>query len=259
MNPQIAKRVQQITLYLVLIAIWEILVSYLKFGNRLLPSPSAIAFELADNFFSKYNIANSTIVTLQEVAYGFAAALIFGIAIAIALASSNTIRNLLGPLINAIQAVPKSALAPLLVLWFGFGLLSKVVLTFLLAFFPIIVNGLLGLTSVEPELLDLLRVMQTPKLKEFTKVRLPNSLPYFIAGIRIAIPLSVIGAVVGEFISAEVGLGWIILNATYTLNVNLLFAALAFLVFIAMLLNQFVGWAEPRLIPWHISERDRRR
>jgi NitT/TauT family transport system permease protein len=249
------KRILQFTVYVSFFILWEIVVKIFGFGGRLLPAPSDIFDSLLANFFAQYNIANSTLITMQEVFLGFILAVSLGILLGMVLAYSQIVRDIITPILMAIQAIPKSAIAPLLVLWFGFGLLSKIMLTFLLSFFPILINSLLGFTSVEPQLLDLLRLMRASTMKIFIKVRVPNSLPYILAALRVAIPLAVIGAVIGEFIAAEAGLGWIILNATYALDVSLTFAALFFLVFLTLIINQIVAYLENRLIPWHITKR----
>lgn len=255
LNKRIRSNLERIGVYAVVLVLWEIAVDYFNFGNRLFPAPTAIGDQLAINFISHYNIAYSTLVTLEEVFLGFGLAFIAGLGIALLIASSNWIRGVVYPVLLWFQSIPKTSIAPLLILWFGHEILSKIMLVFFMSFFPIIVNGTLGLSSVEPELIDLMRIMRTPTRKIFTKVRIPNAMPNIFAAIHIAIPLAVIGAVVGEFMAANAGLGWVILHSTYDLEVALTFAVLIFLAFIAYLLDLIIEYGENRIIPWHVTKR----
>ncbi|NIM20050.1 MAG: ABC transporter permease subunit, partial [Candidatus Latescibacteria bacterium] len=168
---------------------------------------------------------------------------------------SRHLQNTIYPLIVILYAMPKSALAPLMVIWIGYGMLSKMAISFLVAFFPIVVNTVVGLREVEPELLDLARINRASQLDVFTKIRLPNSLPYMFAGIKVALILSVTGAIVAEFVAANEGLGYLILQALYSLDTALTLVILLILALLSLALFLTVQLLQKKIAPWSAEVR----
>ncbi|WP_369824575.1 ABC transporter permease [Cellulosimicrobium sp. CUA-896] len=159
------------------------------------------------------------------------------------------------PLILFAQVIPKIAIAPILVVWFGFGLTPKIVLAVLIAFFPVVVSAVAGLRSTDPELLELSATMGASRWKTFRKIRFPGALPQLMSGLKVAVTLAVVGAVVGEFVGADRGLGYVLLLASGNLDAPLLFADLILMSLIGVVLFLLVELLERLLIPWHASRR----
>ena len=196
--------------FLALIVLWQVLVTVIKIPTFILPTPG----ELVASFVKKLPILGShSFITFIEAVGGFLVSLILGVGFAIAVVYSPHLQNTIYPLIVILYAMPKSAFAPLMVIWVGYGLFSKIAIAFLVAFFPIVVNTVVGLREIEPELLELARINRASELDVFKKIRLPNSLPYLFAGIKVAIVLSVTGAIVAEFVAANEGLSYLLLQA----------------------------------------------
>jgi NitT/TauT family transport system permease protein len=226
--------------------VWELISRFLV-PNYLLPAPSRIFFRMLT--FSAMWLHTS--ITLNEVLLGFATGIIGGILLAIPIAHSKHLQRGLYPLLTFSQSIPKSALAPLFIVWFGLGLLPKVAIAFLITFFPILVNSLNGLVVTETELLDLMRSLHASKLQILVKIRLPRSLPFIFSGLEIAAPLSVIGAVIAEFIAGDRGLGYLVMLATYLRDTPLLFASIVTMAIIGLVMFWAVVIAERFLLPWY--------
>ena len=191
-------------------------------------------------------------VTLKATLYGFLLALGIGIPIAVAISSSKILNWMFSPLLIALQSVPKVALAPLVLVWLGTGIESKLAIAWLVAFFPIVVDTSAGLQSTPPELLELARSLRASRWQIFWKVQLPAALPFVMTGAKVAVTLAVIGAVIGEFIGSSEGLGHLLLSATSQINTPLAFAslfALAALGMLAYLLVVIVEWLLRPLLP----------
>lgn len=212
-----------IVLVIVIIVAWEALIPILGVSRFMIARPTEIAESLgsfADLFLS------SAMVTSGEIFWGFLLSIVVGVGIALLLTWFAPLERAVLPLVVALQIVPKVALAPLLILWFGFGDLPKIILIMLIAFFPITLNMRVGLSSVSPDLLLLMRSVGASKFQVMTRIRVPTSLPYLFAGLRIAVTFSVIGAVVAEFAGANQGLGFLIQYASTQLDTPLLFGGL---------------------------------
>jgi NitT/TauT family transport system permease protein len=166
------------------------------------------------------------------------------------------LQNTIYPLIVILYAMPKSAFAPLMVIWVGYGLFSKIAIAFLVAFFPIVVNTVVGLKEVEPELLELARVNRGSEWDVFKKIRLPNSLPYMFAGIKVAIVLSVTGAIVAEFVAANEGLGYLVLQANYNLDTAFALVILLILAVLSLGLFWLAEICQRKLAPWSAAVRE---
>lgn len=240
------------SLTLALIVAWELAVRLFSVPDYLLPPPSGIAAELVAQFTL---LARHCAVTLGEIGVGLAAAVAGGAVLAVAMALVPFLQRGLYPLLAFLQAVPKVTVAPLFVIWMGYGLGSKVLMVFLIAFFPIAVNLTTGLLLVDPNLLRLTRFYRATAWQVFRTVRVPNAVPFFVAGLRIAVVLAVVGAVVSEFVGADRGLGYLILLCNAELRTPLLFACLIWLGAIGVGLFALVQWLERWLSPW---ARDRR-
>ncbi len=234
------------TLVGVLIA-WEAATHAFRIPRFVMPAPSAI---LAEGWDWRYRFLGHAWVTLYETLGGFALSIVVGVPLAVLIVYSPTLKNALYPLIVLAQSVPKIAIAPVLLLMLGHGEIPKVIVAFLVAFFPVVVDTATGLAATPPELLDLSRSYRASAFKTFLKVRLPMAMPFFFAGAKVAITLSVIGAVVGEFVGSDKGLGYVILSATSYWKTELAFSSMILLSVMAIVLFGAVALVERLVCPW---------
>ena len=239
---------------LAFLAIWEVAVAVLKVPAYLLPPPTAIIRVFIDEFAK---IAFHGWVTTYEMLLGYALAVGIGIPLAIAITSSERFDRFVMPQMLFFQVVPKVAIAPLFLVWFGVGALPKVLVAFLISFFPIVIDAAVGLRSMSGEMRDLARSMGASRLQVFAQFRLPTSLPYLFSGLKVAATLAVAGAVVGEFVGADKGLGYLLLVTNSNLETALMFATLFALTFIGLAFFYAVEFLEALLIPWHVTHRVR--
>jgi NitT/TauT family transport system permease protein len=195
-----------------------------------------------------------TVVTFSEVIAGLALGAFLATALGYGLAKSTTLERVLSPYIVASQSIPIVAVAPLLVIWFGPGRLSKVLICALIVFFPVLVNTVVGVRSVPEELHDLMRSLRATKSQVFLKLEVPAAMPVLLGGLKIGATLSVIGAVVGEFVGSDQGLGFLINLGGGLYDTPLVFVAVFTLVAMALMLYSIVAAAERRLLAWRISE-----
>lgn len=221
-------------------------------ANYLVPRPGQVWDRIVGDWSS---LMYHSYVTLYETVVGFLLASVLGLGTAVLIAYSRTMDKALYPIVLFAQVIPKIAIAPLLVVWFGNGLTPKIILAVLIAFFPVVVSGVAGLRSTDPELLELSSTMGASRWQTFRKIRFPNALPHLMAGEKVAVTLAVVGAVVGEFVGASEGLGYVLLVANGNLDSAQLFAALILMSLIGILLFVIVEVAEALLIPWHASRR----
>lgn len=196
-------------------------------------------------------------ITLWEVLGGLSLGLISATTLGYLLAKSRRLEQLLTPLIVASQSVPVVAIAPLLVIWFGSGMTSKMLISALIVFFPILINTIVGVRSVPEDLHDLMRSLQATRWQTFKKLEAPAAMPVFLGGLRIGATLSVIGAVVGEFVSANRGLGFLILTSDQTYDTAMVFVVVFSLVGMALTLYSLVVWLENRLLGWQSRQENR--
>lgn len=243
----------QILFGIAAIAAWDIAVREFAVPSYLVPKPEAVALIFAQNW--QYLLFHSW-VTLAEILVGFVLAVVIALPLAVLIVYSRPMERLIFPLLVASQSVPKVAIAPLLIFWAGIGMFPKVLVALLIAFFPIVVDTVIGLRSVETEMLHLTRSMGASAPKTFLKVRLPTALPYIFAGLKVAITLAVVGAVVAEFIQADAGLGYALLLASASMNTAMSFAVIIVLTFIGIALFAIVGALGDRLTYWHVSHRE---
>ncbi len=231
-----------------IVGLWELASRFTDVPVYILPAPSAIVERLVRSWPLLWE---HSIVTLTEIGIGFAVGVALGLALAIPIAYSTIFRNTIYPLIVASQAVPKIAIAPLMVLWLGFDIMPKIVVTALMVFFPVTVTAAEGFSSVDRNLLDLLRSVHASPAQIFFKIRFPHALPQIFSGLKIGITLAVVGAVVGEWVGADSGLGYLLVYANTLLDSTLLFASLILLIAIGVVLFVIVGVLERLLLPWH--------
>lgn len=198
-----------------------------------------------------------TLVTTGETVAGFVIAAVVGVLVAVLMVYSPALEKTFYPLILFAQVIPKIAIAPLFVVWLGFGASPKILVAVLMAFFPVVISGISGLRSVDPELLELTSTMGASRVRTFWKVRFPAALPELLSGLKVAATLAVTGAVVGEFVGANSGLGYVILQANGNVDTAMLFAALIIMSALGVLLFAAIQVAEALLIPWHASRRNR--
>jgi NitT/TauT family transport system permease protein len=207
---------------LILLA-WQVLVPWAEIPSLILPTPSEIVVAMVKHYRL---LLSDTQVTLFEVLYGFVLAIAVGIPLALGIFYSPFFGKAIYPILVALQTVPKVALAPILVLWFGFGLIPKVAISFLISVFPIVIATVVGLAALEREMVHLVRSMGANEWQTFVKVRLPAALPSIFGGFKVGIGLAVVGAVIGEYIAAERGLGYRQLSANLQFDSALNFASL---------------------------------
>lgn len=224
-----------------LIVFWELLCRFAKIPVWLLPAPSMVVAALWEWLpLLPVHVA----ATLTAVLGGFVLALAAGIPTAVAMVYSPFLRRVILPILVTLQSVPKIALAPLLLIWVGYGVPSNILISAIVAVFPILINTEAGLDSVQPELLDLTRSYDASALKVFWKVRLPWALPFVLSAMKIAISLSVIGAVVGEFVGSDKGLGYLIVTASSTMNTALVFGVIVVLSILGIMCFYMIVFVE---------------
>src|SRR6266852_2224653 len=236
------------------LAVWEVGTRVFGIPSYLLPAPSKIVVSFAEHagLLLKHGW-----VTTVEIVLGYLLSIVVGVPLAFAIFMWPAFSRSVLPLLVSSQAMPKVAVAPLLLVWFGFGLLPKVLVAFLIAFFPIVISTVVGLASIEPEKIDLARSMGFGPVATFFKVRLPNALPSIFGGLKISITLAVVGAVVGEFVGGDAGLGYLLMVANGGMDTQLLFAGIVALTILGVALFLLVELAERLAIPRHIIAGDR--
>lgn len=229
---------------------WQLL--GLEVPRYLLPTPLDTARELIAR---APLLGRHALVTLQEIILGFLLGVAVSVPCGLAVAFSRAVERSVMPVLVFTQLIPKIALAPLFIIWFGFGLFPKVFMTFLLSFFPIVIDAVVGFRSLDQEIVYLTRSMGLSPWRAFVKVRLPHALPNIFAGLKVAITLATVGAIIGEFVGSDRGLGYLLLVAGGDLRTDLLFATLGVLTGIGLVLYYLMALLERIAIPWHISRR----
>jgi NitT/TauT family transport system permease protein len=235
-----------------IVTLWEAACHALAIPRYILPAPSAIAVEL---WKQRWVLLENSVPTLGVIVLSFLLAILIGLPLAMLIVWSNSLKLALYPILVSSQTVPKVAIAPLFVLWLGYGIFPKVLVTFLICFFPITIDAVVGLRSVPLETLLLARSIGASGWKTFIKIKLPHALPNIFAGLKVAITLAVVGSIVAEFVGADRGLGYILMSATGNLETTFLFADLVVLVVLGMALYLAIEGLESALIPWHVSKR----
>jgi NitT/TauT family transport system permease protein len=235
---------------LAIFVVWELAVHLFGIRTFILPAPSEI---LVDTVKMGAPVWNHTLATLVTVLWGFALSVAISLPLAALLSMSETVSKVVYPVLVVLQSVPKVALAPVLIIAFGAGELPRVIVTFLVAFFPLVVSAATGMQAVPPELVELGRSLNASKLKEVWRIRIPFAVPFIFSGMKVAIALAVVGAVVGEFVAADKGLGYLITTSMAFFKTPVAFGAVILLALMGVVLFQLVALAERIFFPWSSS------
>jgi NitT/TauT family transport system permease protein len=234
--------------FLCLIILWQILVPLLRIPDYLLPTPLGIVEEFREK--GGLILAHS-LPTLFETVAGFLIGVVVGVCAALGIVYSRFLWLTIYPSLVVVGSIPRIAIAPLILIWLGIdSLWSKVTIAFLVAFFPMVINSVVGFSQIETEMLDLAKTMGMSRWTEFRKIRLPNSMPYLFAGFKASIALAVIGAVVAEFVAGQSGLGYLIIIGNDELDAPLIFASIIMLAVMSLGLFGIIIGLEKKLMPW---------
>lgn len=243
-----------VLVFVVVLLIWTAYIRIMGLSPLVLPTPYAVWESLVENTMNGH-LPGHAWTTLTEIILGFLLGSALGIALGVITAQSELMRAILGPYILASQAMPKLALAPIMVVWLGFGIAPKVVITALVCFFPLLENTIIGLTSTNPHQLELFRAPTAKGWQTFLKLRVPSALPVIFAGLRVAITLAVVGAVVGEYVGANKGLGALVIVTQGSFDTPLMFAIFVYLTVIGIVLYKIMQWLESTFFAWRYIKR----
>jgi NitT/TauT family transport system permease protein len=241
-----------VSFFIALVILWEVLLPFARIPRWLLPIPSDIYVSFIETAFL---LPNHVLTTLLEIVAGFGIGSAIGMGLGIAIWYSKLMSKILYPLAVSIKTIPIIAIAPLITIWFGFGLTSKIVIAAIISFFPLVVNTATGLRSVDSELIDLLRSLSAKELQIFSKVRAIWCVPYIFSGLKVAITLSVVGAVVGEFVGAQSGLGYLLTNAVAYIDTPTIFVVLVLLSALGISLFGVIILIERVVAPWSVGKK----
>jgi NitT/TauT family transport system permease protein len=247
MQARIAQLIYPLIGLAVIFIVWQSYADLFHVSRIVLPSPADILYASWRNFRL---LLRETWPTFFESVCGFALALVIGVPMAVCVANSRLLNLALYPILIATQSVPKVAIAPIILVWFGLGMESKLAIAFLVAFFPVVVDTATGLRETPPGLIELGRSLRASAWQMFWKVQFPAALPFIFSGAKVAVTLAVIGAVIGEFIGSVNGLGNLLLSANAQLNGPLAWAALIWLSVLGVLLFAAVAVAQRLVMPW---------
>jgi NitT/TauT family transport system permease protein len=250
---RIGEGVLPVGVFLLMLVLWEVAVRVFSPPEYILPAPTDIWRAALD---SHSVLWTNLVITARELVIGFVLAVAISLPLAMILVASRVVWQALFPVLVVLQTVPKVAVAPLFVVWFGFTTTPKILTTFLICFFPVLLNTITGLRSANPEMNDMLHTLGGGAWATFRRVQFPTALPYFFAGLKIAVTLALIGAVVAEFVGSTEGLGYMLLQANANLRTSLLFAIIILLTFLGLMLFYVVELIERLTIPWHSTHRD---
>lgn len=234
---------------LVVIGLWEAVTVAGWIEPHLVPRPSMVALALY-RVYANGTILPHLVATSTEMFGGFAIGSVVALAAAAIVAEFRAVERCVYPLVAALQSMPKVALAPLLIVWFGFGLASKVVLVALICFFPIFVNAITGMQAARPELIDLYRAFSASRWRIFLDIKLPSAAGSIFAGLQVGLVLALLGAVVGEFVAAQEGLGSLIQASSLNFDVPVMFACIVTLATMGAVASSLMRWAQRRIVFW---------
>ncbi len=240
----------------VLVAIWDVSVRFFSIPDYLLPSPTAVLTSLINGFID-HSLWPHIATTLGETLAGYIIGSFLAILLGMALAESLTFERFVWPLLIALQATPKVALGPIILVWFGFGAASKIVLVTLVCFFPLFVNTVNGIRRTDPELLDACRAFSASRGYLLLQVKLPSAAGEIFAGLQIGVALALIGAVVAEFLSAQRGLGYLIASSSVNMSLSTMFAGVFLLALIGLCGALAVRWLQQRVVFWEAGGKQR--
>jgi NitT/TauT family transport system permease protein len=245
--------VRPVLLLVLIVVLWDLTIRLFKIPAYQIPAPADVVAVLLSDW---PELLRQSWPTTYATLWGFLLSAVFGIPVAMLIAGSKTVESYVYPLLVFSQSVPKVAIAPLFVVWFGFGIIPKVISAFLLGFFPVVVSAVQGFKSVDPDMVDLARAMQGSRLQVFRAVNLPHALPAIFSGLKVSVTLAVVGAVVGEFVGSNSGIGYVLQRSIGTFDLPTMFAALVILALLGVVLFWIVDRIERLIIPWHVSHRE---
>ena len=247
----IRKRIGAMAIFLLFFLVWEFAVRIFDIKEYLLPPPSKVWTE----FWKRHEIVMAGAwVTTQEMLVGYGFAIVVSIPLALWITWSRFMEQSVYPVIVFLQIVPKIAVAPLFIIWFGFGFTPKVLVVFLLCFFPIVVSGIAGFKSADKDVMDFARTTGASGLRLFMKIRLPQALPHIFTGLKVGAALAATAAVVAEFVASDRGLGYLLLQYNGQLETPMVFATIVLLSLIGLVVYYAVEIVERITIPWHVSQ-----
>jgi NitT/TauT family transport system permease protein len=236
-----------VILFAAVLAIWQLAVSVVGIREYILPSPSSVLHALTSG---EIPWLSHVWITTIEIVGAFLLAGVVGVALGIAIAWSETLARALVPFLVFVNTLPKVAVAPLFLLWLGYGILPNMLIGALIGFFPVVINTAVGLTQVDPEMLDLGRVFSAPKWKIFAKIRIPNAYPYILSALKVTATAAVVGAIVGEFVASQKGLGYVIITTQGSMNTPVAFAALVWISVVGLAVYGAVVLMTRWIAPW---------
>jgi NitT/TauT family transport system permease protein len=235
------------------LALWEGLVWLFKVPVFILPAPSQVIVTIVEQW---WYLLSQLAITTFAAGLGLVMAVVFGLAAGAAITASRLVDRMLTPWLVIAHAVPKVVIAPLFLVWFGFGLQSEMFFVVAFTFFPVIVNTVTGLKSADPEQILMVRAMGATPTQVLRKIQFPSALPSICAGIKLAVTLAPVGAVIGEFVASNKGLGHLLIRAVGDMDTPLAFAAVTVFSIFGVLLWRLAEWGERRVLPWHPSQRE---
>jgi NitT/TauT family transport system permease protein len=245
--PYGVRSVGSVLALLVVCTIWELAVRLLNVPRYILPAPSAIVLTIVK--YRDYLLLNLS-DTLLTSTLGLALAAAFSLALSVALAYSSSIREAIYPLLSGFNAIPRAALVPLLALWFGLGMVPRVLTAFLIAFFPILVPTLTAMVTIEKELWEMLVAFGATKAQILTKVAIPRATPYFLSSLHMGLTSAIVGSVIAEMVASDRGIGYVILSSTSRLDTPLAFSCLLLLALTTFTISKALDIIERRVVRW---------
>jgi NitT/TauT family transport system permease protein len=236
-----------VLVFLAVLALWQLAVSGLRIREYILPSPLTVLRALS---FSEIPWLSHLWITTLEIVGAFLLGGGVGVALGIAIAWSSVLGRALVPFLVFVNTLPKVAVAPLFLLWLGYGIVPNMLIGALIGFFPVVINTAVGLTQVDEDMLDLGRVFNAPKWKVFAKIRIPNAAPYILSALKVTATAAVVGVIVGEFIASQKGLGYVIITTQGSMNTPVAFAALVWISLVGLAVYGAVVLTARLLVPW---------
>ena len=243
----VARYAPAVAIFAAFIVVWQLAVSFLGLREYLLPSPMAVVRAMVGD---EIPWGRHLWVTGLEIVGAFLLAGLAGVMLGLAIAWSETLARALTPFLVFVNTLPKVAIAPLFLMWMGYGILPNILIGALIGFFPVVINTAVGLTQIEQDLVDLGRVFDAPKWKVFVKIRIPNAWPYILSALKVTATAAVVGAIVGEFVASQRGLGYVIITTQSSMNTPVAFAALVWTSILGLALFAGVAALSRWLVPW---------
>jgi len=243
----LASYLPAVAIFAALIVVWQLAVSFLGIREYLLPSPGAVLRAMVGD---EIPWGRHLWVTALEIIGAFVLAGLAGVVLGAAIAWSDAMSRALTPFLVFVNTLPKVAIAPLFLMWMGYGIVPNILIGALIGFFPVVINTAVGLTQIDADLIDLGRVFNAPKWKVFLKIRVPNAYPYILSALKVTATAAVVGAIVGEFVASQRGLGYVIITTQSSMNTPVAFAALVWISVLGLVLFGFVALLSRLLVPW---------